>query len=388
MYETKSGEWYVEASGELHGEVGADPYRALCIGGEATDTDYEIASTVSIVKGTKASIIVFYTVGATTKYLEFILSASENKIKLDKMENVTRTNLASVSYVIDKGKTYECTIKAGSDATITCIVNGAIIIKTTVTGYVAGQHGFVCEGTASTDYSQFNKRYVKQQSDYVDILTLRNAVKPIDYKDLVGKDGTIQDYYDYLAILIEQASRFVDGETQRASKFFQKNGVSIIEYFDGVGITPPECLYEFDEETDAWREHAARLYVSQRPVLSVTTVEENSADIGDSDVWTATTKYRWYDKGEIIFSSSAIPAKGTKNVRVTYKAGYANTPLDIEMTCMRIITNVIHKLIADRTATFVSFSRPQAVNFSSPDIFTPDIKTILNRYRLTGFGAM
>jgi hypothetical protein len=388
QYERKSGKWYIESSGELHGDVGATPFRALCITGEATDTDYEVVASVTIVKGTKASIIVFYTVGTVTKYLELVLNSSDSTIKLDKMENTTRTNMTSVSYTITNGRTYECQVIVSSDTTITCLVNGAVVIKMTVTGYAAGRHGFGCDGTVATDYSQFNKLYLKDPSDYVDIPTLRTGIKPIDYKDLVGKDGTIQDYYDYLSILIDQASRFVDGETQRVSQFFQKNGVSIIEYFDGVGSVPPDGLYEFDEETDAWKDVSSRLYLSQRPVLSVTTVEENSADIGDTDVWTATTKYRWYDRGEIVFSASAIPAKGVKNVRITYKAGYTITPRDIEMVCMRLIVNTIHKLIADRTATFVSFARPQAVNFATPDIFTPDIKTILNRYKLVGFGGM
>jgi hypothetical protein len=385
MYETKSGKWYVENTGELHGDVGTTPFRALCIGGEEADTDYEVVATVAIVKGTKASLIVFYT---STKYLEFVLNSSDGTVKLDKVENATRTNIVSVSYVISNGKTYDCQVIASSDTTITCLIDGAIVIKTTVTGCSAGKHGFACEGTVATDYSLFNKLYVKKPSDYIDIPTLRMGIKPIDYKDLVGKDGTIQDYYDYLSTLIEQASRFVDGETQRASEFFKTNGVTVTEYFDGMGATPPTGLYEFDEETDAWKQQSSRLYLSQRPVLSVATVEINSADIGDADVWTATTKYRWYSHGEIVFSSSATPAKGTKNVRVTYKAGYATTPLDIEMACMRLIVNTVHKLIADRTATFVSFARPSAVNFSSPDIFTPDIKTILNRYKLMGFGAM
>lgn len=388
QYETISGKWYIESSGELHGDVGATPFRALCIAGEATDTDYQIVATIAIVKGTKASLIVFYTVATVAKYLELVLNSLDDTVKLDKIEDTTRTNIVSKSYTIDNGRTYECQVIVSSDTTITCLINGAVVIKTTVTGYAAGKHGFGCDGTVATDYSQFNKLYVKKPSDYLDIPTLRTGIKPIDYKDLVGKDGTIQDYYDYLSILIEQASRFVDGETQRASEFFKTKGVTVIEYFNGIGSTPPEGLYEFDEETDAWKDSSSRLYLSQRPVLSITTIETNSADIGETDVWTATTKYRWYGHGEIVFSASATPAKGIKNVRVTYKAGYATTPRDIEMVCMRLIINTVNKLIADRTASFISFARPQSVNFATPDIFTPDIRIILNRYKLVGFGVM
>jgi len=209
---------------------------------------------------------------------------------------------------------------------------------------------------------------------------------PINYKDL---GFTNEDNYNkYILRLTELASRFIDGETQRPTEFFQTGGVTIIEYFDGVGSTPPSGMYLFPEQEEAWKSSARRIYLSQRPVLSITSVEENKAEIGETDDWQQITKYRWYKRGEIIFASDAIPAKGYKNVRVTYTAGYTETPRDIQMACARLVVNMIHKLMSDKSTSFISFQRPTALNFTLPEILTEDIKAVLKRYKLSGYGEM
>jgi hypothetical protein len=263
-----------------------------------------------------------------------------------------------------------------------------VIKQAPPTGYAAGRYGFGHDGSLASDYSIFNKIYVQKANHYTNISTLISCIRSVDPKELVGKDGTVQDYYDYLATLIEQSSRFIDGETQRETNFFEEGGLSLIEYFSGIGSPTPTGLYEFTEQAEAWQTKAASLFLTQRPVLSITKIEENSAEIGDVDVWTEITKYRWFTHGEIVFASDSIPAKGTKNVRVTYKGGYNKTPIDIQMACTRLIVNMIHKTISDRTAAFVSFARPTAINFAMPEVLTPDIRGVLLRYRLLGYGEM
>ena len=380
----KSGKWYVETSGELHGEVGSG-FRGLAIAGTLTDTNYYVQAIIRAVKGTKASLIAFYTDETTVKYLELTLDFSTNKIKLDKVENEVRTNVAEVSYTLSLATEYNCKLVASSN--ITCIINGATVIEKSVAGYTAGKHGFACDGSIATDYSLFNQICFQKPTYYTDLDTLISSIRSVDPKDLVGKDGTPQDYYDYLVRLIEQASRFVDGECDRENGFFQKDGITITEYHDGMGSSPPTGLYKFGEEKDTWQESARRIFLNSKPVLDITSIHENVASIGQIDDWNEITSYRWKNN-EIVFSPDAIPAKGFKNVRVTYKAGYSETPLDIQMACTRLITNMIHKLISDRTATFVSFARPTAINFAMPEIFTPDIRMVLKRYKLMGYGEM
>jgi len=382
LFETKLGKWIQETSGELHGEG----TRAYAVAGEETDVNYTAQATLRLVKGTKASIIGFHISLPTEKYVEFVLDSVTNKVLLDKIEGITRTNIKEQAYTIKVNTDYTCELSITINL-IMCKINGAIVIKQAPpTGYTAGRYGFGHDGTLTTDYSIFNKIYVQKANHYTTVSTLISCIRSVDPKELVGKDGTVQDYFDYLTTLIEQSSRFIDGETQRETNFFEEGGLSLIEYFSGIGSPTPTGLYEFTEQAEAWQTKAASLFLTQRPVLSITKIEENSAEIGDVDVWTEITKYRWFTHGEIVFASGSIPAKGTKNVRVTYKGGYNKTPIDIQMACTRLIVNMIHKTISDRTAAFVSFARPTAVNFSMPEVLTPDIRGVLLRYRLLGFG--
>jgi len=388
LVETKTGKWYVETSGELHGEVEA-ALRAYCVTGELIDTDYKVNATLRIIKGTKASIIVFYA-DSPENYLEFVLDITSNQVLLDKVEAVGgRVNLVTKAYTIALNKNYECQVSAKSNRTIKCAINGATVIKTTAPEeYTAGKHGYGCDGAVATDYTLFDKVYFEKPSHYSSLEAVVNSIRAIDYKDLVGQDGTPQDYYDYIMERIEEASRFFDGATQQEMKFFQTAGIEVTEYCSGLGSTPPAGMYEFSEAQISWKDSAARMFMKASPILSVTSIHKNTAQIGDTESWTAITKYAWFSYGEIVFNQTSIPPKGIKNVRIIYKVGYSTTPIDIKMAVTRLIVNLIHKLVSDRTTTFVSFARPTAINFAMPDILTPDIQGVIKRYKRTSYGEM
>lgn len=393
MLETKAGTWTIESTGELKAVVPAAG-RAYCVEGLETDVEYTVIATLRIVEGNTASIIVFYTVSeADERYVEFILDAVNNKVKLDKVDGEARTNILDVAYTIDPNRTYACEVSAslGSDdkGVVTCSVNGVIVAKAEAlaTPHVAGKYGYACDGSAD-DYVQFSKRVFQKREHYTTVPVLAAELSTISFKELVGKDGTMQQYYDRLLTFIEGCGQFIDGETERAINFFQDKGLAIEEYHDGVGVTPPTGMYEFSEEQASWQERAAVIFTGQRPILSITSIHDNKAAIGESDDWDEITEFRWYTHGEIIFSASKTPARGRKNVRIRYVAGYTKTPTDIQMACTRLIVNLIHKQISDKTATFISFSRPSGVNFAMPDVYTPDIKAVLKRYKLLGFGEM
>lgn len=390
LVETKSGKWLRELdSGELHGEVGADPYRAYCVAGEPADTDYKVNATLRIVKGTKVSIIVFY-VDSPENYLEFVLDVTNDQVLLDKVEaEGGRVNLITKAYTIDVNKKYNCQISAKSDKTIKCTINGATVIKTTAPdGYTAGKHGYGCDGSAATDYSLFDRLYFEKPSYYSELAVILNEIRSIDYHDLVGKNGTIQDYYDYIMQRIEEASRFFDGQTQQEMKFFQEAGIEVTEYHNGSGSIPPAGMYEFSEAETAWKDSAARIFTKVSPILSVTSIHKNTAAIGATESWSAITKYACFSHGEIVFNQDSIPPQGIKNVRIIYKVGYLTTPIDIQMAVTRLIVNLIHKLVSDRTATFVSFKSPTAISFASPQVLTPDILDIIRRYKRASYGEM
>lgn len=196
------------------------------------------------------------------------------------------------------------------------------------------------------------------------------------------------NYDDWLETLLIRASRFIDSYCERPDNFFIAGGVSQTQYFSGSGVTPPAGMYEFSESAEDWEQKAGTLFLSQRPVLSITSVHENKADIGEADDWQLITAYRWLEHGEVVFAIDAIPAAGIKNIRVVYIIGFSGTPRNVEMACCTLVVNLLHKELSDKMQGFTSFTRPTALNFGSPQVFTADIKTILDRYKLASFGEM
>jgi len=385
MYETITGKWTKQLTGELRGDVGAG-FAALCLDGEYTDTNYEVGADVTVTKGTKASLIAFYAISESQviNYLEMVLDVTNTKVTLNKVEDGTPTEITSMSYPLELGETYECRLICDSSAEIRCVVNGSTLIKKTVAGYVAGKHGFGCAGTVATDFSTFFKYYFKKPDDYGHILDVIGDIKAVNYLDIVGKNGTLQDYYDVLALMIEECSRFIDGECEKEDGFFKTGGITTEEYLDGKGI---DTSADLQEQLTSSRNRARTFFLTQRPIISISSIHENEADIGDADDWQPITTYR-ENKGKIVFAIGSIPSKGFKNIRVIYIAGYAKTPSSISQACRRLIVNFVNKGISDKTSAFVSFNRPQAVNFATPDVYTPYIRTILSRYKSPSYGEM
>ena len=390
-FEILQGSWGIESNGTLKGTVVDE--NARCIAGTEDDTDYEVFATVKLVTGTAIGVYVFFTYGDAfeERFIRCVLDPINYKLTIEGGYNGAVAILASKTQTLALNTEYVVSVyaKTEEDGTTSVLfyLNGVIQLRVEdlAAMFASGLHGFFVEGTEATDYAVFSNVHVHKPEYYSDLATVLNQIRNIDKKDVVGKDGTQQDYYDYLTTLISQASQFVDGETDRENGFYQPNGITITEYADGAGFYAPPATNSLDTD---WQEKAATLYLKQRPVLSITTIQQNSAAIGETDAWATLTKYRFHEHGQIMFATSEIPLQGYKNVKITYVAGYAKTPLDIQQCCQRLIVNYIHKLIGDRTAGFVQFNRGAALNFGSPDVFSSDIKAVLKRYRLVGYGEM
>jgi len=393
-----SGKWN-KAEGKLIGIIDAS-LSARTITGSELDQDYEVHAVVNIISGKVSVIVNFdYDIDWLEYYMEMILDPTLNKVTLDAVirnangtEN-TRVTLASRDMPIETGMDYN--LKVVSKELVDDVfgvygyVNGFLVVEAEDLdeGFNVGMAGFECLGVEN-DYSQFNKIFLQKRHYYTTIDTLLNEIRSIAKTELVGNDGTDEDLYNKLENHIIECSRFIDGETQRSENFFQCGGVELIEYHNGIGVSPPVGMYNFSESGEAWEAQAATIFTSQRPILDITSIHRNTASIGETDNWLAITAFRWFKHGEINFSSSAIPPQGNKNIRIIYKVGYTKTPLDIQMACTRLIVNLINKQIADRTATFQTFDRPTAINFAMPNVYTSDIKAVLARYKLTSFGEM
>lgn len=206
------------------------------------------------------------------------------------------------------------------------------------------------------------------------------SAKLVNYKDLGFEDR--DEYKDYVADKVEYASRHIDDFCQRPADYFN-GGATVTEYHDGKSKRSADfpTFYEADQ-ADIKRRRT--FFLRQTPVISVTTVKENEASIGSSDDWktrTETTHYRVNKKmGRLRFSTSYIPDEGTDNVEFVYKAGYSTTPKVVEEICRQLIANSLQAEAGDRSAQYIRLARPEPFDFSSPQIFTDEMKARLKRY--------
>jgi len=398
-FKTLAGTFTKQTDGSLRATIDASQ-SARAVRGNETDKDYEFYAKVTITTGKVAVIVNFtYDSSLLEYYVEMILDSTLNKVTLDSVirnadgtEN-TRTNLDSRDMTINTATQYSIRIISKEISTdvygVYGYLDGMMVVQeeNLTTNFQIGMHGLECLGSAE-QYSDYDEMFLQEMSYYTLLDSLLNEIRSIAKKELVGNDGTDQDYYDKIATYILEASRFIDSECQRDQNFFQRGGIELTEYHDGSGSSPPKGMYDFAESEEAWQDRAATIFTGQRPILSITNINENLASIGETDNWRAITAFRWFKHGEITFGSSAIPPEGKKNVRIIYKVGYSETPLDIQLACTRLIVNLIHKQVSDRTEAYQSFTRPTAINFAMPDIYTPDIKAVLARYKLTDFGEM
>ncbi len=216
-------------------------------------------------------------------------------------------------------------------------------------------------------------------SDYTDFEKAKKFLQNISYKDLGFSTSGELDIF--IEEVIPMASRFIDRYCNRPDDFFAAGGATVTEYFNGIGSSPPAEYLQYAMEQELWLQRARLFNLAERPVISVTTVEEL-----ESGAWTERTvgdspSYDYRIVGGQIYFWSNIPAVGWKNLKVTYKAGYSAIPSDIEWVCARLIANEIQAAAEDRMSAVVTFARPGMVDFEDPKIFSKDLAERLAPFR-------
>jgi hypothetical protein len=199
----------------------------------------------------------------------------------------------------------------------------------------------------------------------------------IVYQDL-GYDD--EDKFDsFISSIIDRASRFIDRATNRPDDFFN-GGVAITEYKDGKE-DQSRVLYS-DSERAAIQDEARRTYfLMHQPVLTVTSISKNIAQLGSADSWSTITKYRLnLTSGRLVIASGSAPSQGIDNLKIVYTAGFAAVPTDIKFACEELTANQLKALIQQGMAAKVRFAQPTLINFSNPKIFTDGIKEQLSPY--------
>jgi len=159
----------------------------------------------------------------------------------------------------------------------------------------------------------------------------------IDYKDLGFQDET--QYEDVLDELILYAERIIDNYCKVPSGFFAAAGVTV---------------------TDEYHDHDGSGFFNLHyyPLTAITTLSRNSASLTQAAAWVpliagpgvgsdyiAYPDYR--DHGKIYIYNRAPPA-GFRNIKCTYKAGYATTPKDVTQICNEIVANIVRGILKRR----------------------------------------
>ena len=188
-----------------------------------------------------------------------------------------------------------------------------------------------------------------------------------EYKDAEGLRGEKDD--DRLAVIVPQVSDLV-------KKYC---GISFLDYYSSDKV-----------ETFTIRDnHTSTIIVSESPLVSVTKVEERE---GYSDSYTELTtgKYEYYADTEddaIIRTNEngneISWKKGVGAVRITYKAGYASTPKDLQLALFDLVNYYIKDEHKERRSLGGAVQQNQGTSgIRSSSDFPDHIKRVLDLYRV------
>lgn len=223
-------------------------------------------------------------------------------------------------------------------------------------------------------------------SDYTTVAQANKFLQYISYKDLGF--ASQNDLDTFIGEVLPMASRFIDRHCNRPDDYFKADGITITEYFHGIGSYPASHRLQYQEDIDAHQERARKFSLSERPVISVTTVSEL-----ESGSWTARTKgdstsydYR-HVEGQIYFWKN-IPDRGWNNLKVVYVAGYAAIPSDVGWVCARLVANELQAAQEDYTTARVSLRGAPLLDFEDPQIFTKDLAERLRPFVKIPMGVL
>ncbi len=188
---------------------------------------------------------------------------------------------------------------------------------------------------------------------------------------------------DYASRLVTKASRLIDRFCNVPDTFFY-GGATVTEYksgkeFDGVDSYPHTNRSAIFND---WR----RVFMlDYAPVISVTSVAENTASSGATPSWStiASTSYVVTSStGKLVFAQSSEPDEGDDNLRIVYVAGYATLPSAIEMACEELVGNTLKTAVKNLlNASYRFGGRAQAIEVQPAIDFTDSVKQMIEPYK-------
>lgn len=188
-----------------------------------------------------------------------------------------------------------------------------------------------------------------------------------EYKDAEGLRGEKDD--DRLAIIVPQISELV-------KKYC---GVSFLDYYSTNKV---ETFTIEDNYTST-------IIVSESPLVSINKVEERTS-YSDDYQELLTTKHEYYidEEADAIIRTNTTGnpiswKKGVGAVRITYKAGYASTPKDLQLALFDLVNYYIKDEHKERRTLGGAVQQNQGTaGIRNSTDFPDHIKRVLDLYKV------
>ena len=188
-----------------------------------------------------------------------------------------------------------------------------------------------------------------------------------EYKDAEGLRGEKDD--DRLAIIVPQISELV-------KKYC---GVSFLDYYSTNKV---ETFTIEDNYTST-------IIVSESPLVSINKVEERTS-YSDDYQELLTTKHEYYidEEADAIIRTNTTGnpiswKKGVGAVRITYKAGYASTPKDLQLALFDLVNYYIKDEHKERRTLGGAVQQKQGTaGIRNSTDFPDHIKRVLDLYKV------
>lgn len=166
----------------------------------------------------------------------------------------------------------------------------------------------------------------------------------------------------FLTNLINRAYKILERYCSRVMK-----QATYVEYYDGDG--------------------SADLLVNQWPIISVASIYDDLNRVFDSGTLVPAADYVIYKERGLIrinaldLVSQGIFQRGTQNIKLTYDAGYATIPADLEDAGIQMVEHMFNR---SATGGFLSGSLGSRSESYDNDQIPQAVRRTLNAYRKRG----
>ena len=190
---------------------------------------------------------------------------------------------------------------------------------------------------------------------------------------------TKQEYKDYKQIVNlkddDQIDILIDSVSQLVKTYC---GSTLIDYYSS----------DMTETFDLFDEGMAEIFLTESPLVSVSSVQERGSIADSYTTLTANTDYYVDTEHDRIFridgeiSSKAWP-RGFASVKIVYRAGYSTTPQDLRLAIYDLITYYLKEEYKGRKSMAGATLQNETSTSIREDIGFPDhIKRVLDMYRV------